>query len=34
MLNHGFIATGVTVAEAFDELYHFEKSCEVYINAL
>jgi len=32
--NHGILATGQTVAQAFDELYYFEKACETYITAL
>ena len=34
MSNHGVLTTGQTVAEAFDELYYFEKACETYITAL
>ena len=34
MSNHGVLTTGQTVAEAFDELYYFEKACENYITAL
>ena len=34
MANHGILITGQTVAEAFDELYYFEKACETYITAL
>ena len=32
--NHGILTTGQTVAQAFDELYYFEKACETYITAL
>ena len=32
--NHGILTVGQTVAEAFDELYYFEKACETYITAL
>ena len=32
--NHGVLTTGQTVAEAFDELYYFERACETYITAL
>ena len=28
------INCGETIAEAFDELYYFEKACETYITAL
>ena len=34
MSNHGVLTTGQTVAEAFDELYYFERACETYITAL
>tara|TARA_B100000586_G_scaffold217427_1_gene164436 strand:+ start:13 stop:741 length:729 start_codon:yes stop_codon:yes gene_type:complete len=34
MANHGILTTGQTVAEAFDNLYYFEKACETYITAL
>ena len=34
LANHGILTTGQTVAEAFDELYYFEKACETYIIAL
>jgi len=34
LANHGILTTGQTVAEAFDELYYFEKACETYITAL
>ena len=34
MSNHGILTTGQTVAEAFDELFYFEKACETYITAL
>jgi ribulose-5-phosphate 4-epimerase/fuculose-1-phosphate aldolase len=34
MGNHGVMITGPTVADAFDELYYFERSCETYITAL
>jgi ribulose-5-phosphate 4-epimerase/fuculose-1-phosphate aldolase len=34
MSNHGILTTGKTVAEAFDELFYFEKACETYITAL
>ena len=34
LANHGILTTGETVAQAFDELYYFEKACETYITAL
>ena len=34
LANHGILTLGQTVAEAFDELYYFEKACETYITAL
>jgi len=34
LANHGILIVGQTVAEAFDELYYFEKACETYITAL
>lgn len=34
MGNHGVMTVGNTVAEAFDTLYYFEKSCETLITAL
>ncbi|MEQ8666017.1 MAG: class II aldolase and adducin N-terminal domain-containing protein [Rhodospirillales bacterium] len=34
MGNHGIMVTGSSVAQAFDELYYFEKSCETLITAL
>ena len=34
MANHGILTTGQTVAEAFDELYYFERACETYLVAL
>jgi len=34
LANHGILITGQTVAQAFDELYYFEKACETYITAL
>lgn len=32
--NHGVMAIGPSVAEAFDDLYHFERACETYVTAL
>jgi len=34
MGNHGVMAVGQTVAEAFDRLYYFERACRTYIIAL
>ena len=34
LANHGILTFGETVAQAFDELYYFEKACETYITAL
>ena len=34
MRNHGVMVIGETVAQAFDDLYYFERSCETYIAAL
>ena len=34
MSNHGVLTAGQTVAEAFDELYYFERACETYLTAL
>jgi len=34
LANHGVLTLGQTVAEAFDELYYFEKACETYLTAL
>jgi ribulose-5-phosphate 4-epimerase/fuculose-1-phosphate aldolase len=33
MANHGILVTGATVHEAFDRLYHLEKSCKTLILA-
>lgn len=33
MGNHGVMIIGHSVADAFDRLYHFERSCETYITA-
>lgn len=32
--NHGVIATGDGVAEAFDNLYYFERACETWLKVL
>jgi ribulose-5-phosphate 4-epimerase/fuculose-1-phosphate aldolase len=34
MGQHGVLVAGPTVAQAFDDLYYFERSCETYITAL
>ncbi len=34
MGNHGVLIVGSNVAQAFDALFYFEKSCETYITAL
>lgn len=34
MGNHGILIIGETVAETFNRLYYFERSCETYIRAL
>lgn len=34
MGNHGIMAIGEDVAQTFDRLYYFERSCETYIKAL
>ena len=34
LANHGVLVTGQTVAQAFDDLYYFEKACRTYIIAL
>ena len=34
LANHGILTVGETIADAFDELYYFEKACETYITAL
>ena len=33
MGNHGVLVAGPTVAKAFDDLYYFEKACEVLLTA-
>tara|TARA_B100002052_G_scaffold202335_1_gene184671 strand:+ start:214 stop:942 length:729 start_codon:yes stop_codon:yes gene_type:complete len=32
--NHGILTAAPTVAQAFDDLFYFEKACETYITAL
>jgi len=34
MGNHGVLVIGETIAETFNRLYYFERSCETYIRAL
>jgi ribulose-5-phosphate 4-epimerase/fuculose-1-phosphate aldolase len=34
LANHGVMAFGRDVAEAFDTLYYFERACRTYITAL
>jgi len=34
MANHGITVTGATVAEAFDDLYYFERACLVQFIAM
>ncbi|EBA13936.1 class II aldolase and adducin N-terminal domain-containing protein [Roseobacter sp. CCS2] len=34
MGNHGVLVIGETVAETFNRMYYFERSCETYIRAL
>lgn len=34
MGNHGCLTVGESIAESFDELFYFERSCSNYINAL
>ncbi|MEM7561854.1 MAG: class II aldolase and adducin N-terminal domain-containing protein [Pseudomonadota bacterium] len=34
MGNHGVMAVGNTIAQAFDELFYFERACQNYITAL
>jgi ribulose-5-phosphate 4-epimerase/fuculose-1-phosphate aldolase len=33
MANHGILVTGTTVHEAFDRLYHLERSCKTLMLA-
>ncbi len=33
MANHGVLVTGATVADAYDELYYFERACQTLILA-
>ena len=34
LANHGILTAAPTIAQAFDDLYYFEKACETYITAL
>lgn len=34
MGNHGVLTAGRSVAQAFDDLYYFERACETYLTAL
>ena len=34
MGNHGIMVVGKTVAETFNNLYYFERACEIYIKTL
>ena len=34
LANHGILIAAPTVAQAFDDLFYFEKACETYITAL
>ena len=34
MRHHGVMAIGPTVAQAFDDLYYFERACSTYLTAL
>jgi len=34
MGNHGVLVIGETVADTFNRLFYFERSCETYIRAL
>src|SRR6266853_99550 len=34
MANHGVLACGKTVAEAYDQLYYFERACQVQLYAM
>jgi len=34
LANHGILTAASTVAQAFDDLFYFEKACETYITAL
>jgi ribulose-5-phosphate 4-epimerase/fuculose-1-phosphate aldolase len=34
MGNHGLLVAAPSIAQAFDDLYYFERACETYITAL
>ena len=34
LANHGILTVAPTIAQAFDDLFYFEKACETYITAL
>ncbi len=34
LANHGILTTAPTIAQAFDDLFYFEKACETYLTAL
>ena len=34
LANHGILTAAPTIAQAFDDLFYFEKACETYITAL
>jgi len=34
MGNHGIMVIGRTVAETFNDMYYFERACEIYVKAL
>ena len=34
LANHGILTASPTIAQAFDDLFYFEKACETYITAL
>lgn len=34
MGNHGVLVAAPSVAQAFDDLYYFERACELYLTAL
>ena len=34
LANHGILTAGPTIAQAFDDLYYFEKACETYLSLI
>ena len=34
LANHGILTAAPTIAQAFDDLFYFERACETYITAL